>query len=322
METAQPVDPRCDGMDPQVCAFLAAANASPQPPIDTIPIATARKQFASLKPIFHPWVEVAQVIDRKTDEGVPLRIYQPAVDHPGPVPGIVYFHGGGWVLGDLETHDTLCRQLANHAGAVVVAVAYRLAPEHPFPAAFDDAFAAVRYVADQAVGLGIDPARVAVAGDSAGGNLAAAVALQSRDAGEPRIAFQCLLYPVLDSGCDTASYREFADGFGLTRAKMQFFWKSYRGGHDGCDPLLSPLRADVLGALPPALIVTAGYDVLRDEGEAYAGRLAASAVPVELMRVEGVIHGFIHYAGAIHRGQAVLREVGQKLAVALRRQAG
>lgn len=311
-----------EGMDPQVRAFLAAANASPQPPIDTMPVATARKQFASLKPIFHPFVEVARVFDRKTDEGVPLRVYQPALDHPGPLPGIVYFHGGGWVLGDLETHDTLCRQFANHAGAVVVAVVYRLAPEHPFPAAFDDAFAAVRYVAVNALAFGIDPTRVAVAGDSAGGNLAAAVALKAREAGGPEIAFQCLLYPVLDHACDTASYRDFADGFGLTRAKMQFFWKSYRGGHDGCDPLLAPLRAEDLGALPPALIVTAEYDVLRDEGEAYAGRLAAGAVSVELLRVEGVIHGFIHYAGAIQRGQAVLREVGQKLATALGRRTG
>ncbi len=306
-------------MDPQVRAFLAAANASPQPPIDTVPIATAREQFARLTPFFHPFVEVARVMDRMTDEGVPLRVYQPAVEHPGPIPGIVYFHGGGWALGDLETHDTLCRQLANHAGAVVVAVDYRLAPEHPFPAAFDDAFAAVRHVTVNAGALGIDPARLAVAGDSAGGNLAAAVALRSRAAGGPKIALQCLLYPVLDHACDTASYREFADGFGLTRAKMQFFWNSYRSGHDGGDPLLSPLRADDVSSLPPALVVTAQYDVLRDEGEAYADRLTASAVPMELMRVEGVIHGFIHYAGAIQRGQAVLREVGQKLAIALRR---
>ncbi len=308
--------------DPQVRAFLAVANAAPQPPIDTIPIAAARRQFASLTPIFHPHVDVARVANLKTESGVPLRVYQPGKADGGPQPGIVYFHGGGWVLGDLNTHDTLCRHLANAAGAVVVAVDYRLAPEHAFPAAFDDALAAIQYVAAHVAELGIDPTRLAVAGDSAGGNLAAAVVLQAREVAAPAIAFQCLIYPVLDCGCDTPSYREFAEGFGLTRAKMQFFWKSYLGSHDGRNPLLSPLRATDLRSLPPALIVTAEYDVLRDEGEAYAGRLAASNVPVELMRVEGVIHGFIHYAGAMERGQTVLREVGEKLAAALRSKSG
>lgn len=305
-------------MDPQVRAFLAVANAAPQQAIDTIPIATARRQFASLTPIFHPHVDVSRVANLKTASGVPLRVYQPGRTAGGPQPGIVYFHGGGWVMGDLDTHDTLCRHLANAAGAVVIAVGYRLAPEHVFPAAFDDAVAAVQYVAVHAAELGIDPARLAVAGDSAGGNLAAAVVLQAREGAAPAIAFQCLIYPVLDSGCDTPSYQEFAEGFGLTRAKMQFFWKSYLGSHDGRNPLLAPWRATDLRSLPPALIVTAEYDVLRDEGEAYAGRLAASNVPVEVMRVEGVIHGFIHYAGAMERGQTVLREVGKKLATALR----
>lgn len=225
-------------------------------------------------------------------------------------------------MGDLETHDTLCRQLAQHSGAMVIAVDYRRAPEHPFPAAVEDAFSAVRHVCARAATLGLAADRIAVAGDSAGGNLAAAVALHARDVGEPRIAFQCLLYPVLDLGCDTASYREFADGFGLTRARMQFFWRVYRGAQGAGQPLLEPNCAKDLASLPPALIVTAGYDVLRDEAEAYAKRLGAAGVPVELLRVEGVIHGFIHFAGAIHRGQTVLREVGRKLGVALGVRAG
>jgi acetyl esterase len=304
-------------MDPQVRAFLAAANASPQPAIETLPIATVRKQYASLTPIFHPYVDLARVTDLRTDAGVSLRIYQPASRSRGPQPGIVYFHGGGWVMGDLETHDTLCRQLAYHAAAVVIAVDYRRAPEHPFPAAFDDAFAAVRQVCDRASSMGLDATRIAVAGDSAGGNLAAAVALKARDAGGPTIAMQCLLYPVLDHGCDSESYRSFATEHGLTAAKMHFFWRSYLGGADGGQPYASPLRAKDLTGLPPAHIITAEYDVLRDEGEAYARRLRSAGVRVELERCAGMIHGFLHYAGAIHHGQRVSKDLGRRLATEL-----
>lgn len=304
-------------MDPQVRDFLAAAKAAPQPPIDTIPIATARQQFARLTPIFHPYVEVARVVDLKTGGGVPLRVYQPAGRHRGPQPGIVYFHGGGWVMGDLDTHDTLCRHLANHAGAVVVAVDYRLAPEHPFPAAFEDAFAAVQHISENATALGVDPAKLAVAGDSAGGNLAAAVALKARDLGGPPIAFQHLLYPVLDPGCDTESYRKYATDFGLTADKMRFFWNTYLAGADGADPRAAPLLAKDLTGLPPAQIVTAGFDVLRDEGADYARRLRAAGVRAEAECFSGMIHGFIHYAGAIHRGQSALQGMGRQLAAEL-----
>lgn len=300
-------------MDPQVRAFLAVANAQKQPSIETLPVAEARRQFASLQPIFLPFVEVARVANTTTVQGVPLRSYHPLTAPAAPLPGIVYFHGGGWVLGDLDTHDTLCRHLANAAGAIVIAVDYRRAPEHPFPAALDDAFAAAQHVADHATVFGVDRARLAVAGDSAGGNLAAAVALKARAARGPRLAFQCLLYPVLDCACDTPSYAEFAVGYGLTRAKMQFFGRSYLGQCDAADPFISPLRAADLSALPPALVVTAEYDVLRDEGQAYAKRLATSGVPVESWQVEGVIHAFIHYGGVIERGQSVLREVGERL---------
>lgn len=304
-------------MDPQVRAFLAAASSSPQPPIDTVPVTTSREQFASLTPIFHPFVEVSRMTDITIGKGTRLRVYHPAEAQDRPLPSVVYFHGGGWVLGDLETHDTLCRHLANAAGAIVVAVDYRLSPEHPFPAAFDDALNAVEYVTREAVRLGIDPGRIAVAGDSAGGNLAAAVTLKARDKRGPKIAFQCLIYPVLDERCNTASYQEFANGFGLTRTKMDFFWKSYRGGLKGEDTLLSPCSAKDLGGLPPALIVTAEYDVLRDEGESYAKRLQENGVTTELWRVDGMIHGFVHYAGAIEHGQTVTKEIGRKIAAAL-----
>lgn len=304
-------------MDPQVRAFLAAANSAPQPPIDTVPVATSREQFASLTPIFHPFVEVEHVTNLTTDNGIRLRVYHPGGPGESLLPGLVYFHGGGWVLGDLETHDTLCRNLAKASGAVVVAVDYRLAPEHPFPAAFDDAWTAVNHVVREAATLGIDSAKIAVAGDSAGGNLAAAVALKAREHGAPKIAMQCLIYPVLDDRCETESYREFADGFGLTRVKMDFFWKCYRGALTAAEPLLTPILQNDLAGLPPALIVTAEYDVLRDEGEAYAKKLQASDVVTELWRVDGMIHGFVHYAGAIEHGQTVTTKIGQKIAATL-----
>ncbi|HAV61894.1 MAG TPA: hypothetical protein DCY13_05975, partial [Verrucomicrobiales bacterium] len=266
---------------------------------------------------FHPPVAVARTADLTSPSGVRLRAYHPAGFRADHLPGIVYFHGGGWVMGDLETHDTLCRHLANAAGAVVIAVDYRLAPENPFPAAFDDAVAAVRHVAEISKELGIDPGRLAVAGDSAGGNLAAAVCLHAREQGGPAIALQCLLYPVLDAGCDTAAYTAFADGHGLTRDKMRFFWKSYLGTASPENPYAVPLAAENLSGLPPALVLTAEYDVLRDEGEQFGKRLVAAGVEVEMIRCEGVIHGFLHYAGAIRRGQSVLREVGQLIAARL-----
>ncbi len=309
-------------MDPQVRNFLAVVNSTAQPPVDQIPVAELRRQFGSLTPIFHPPAEVAHVRDMKTDSGVPLRVYHPIasrIETGGTLPAIVYFHGGGWVMGNIETHDTLCRHLANASEAVVVSVDYRLAPEHRFPAAFDDAFEATRFVADHAVELNV--AQIGVAGDSAGGNLALAVALKARDEGGPDIACQCLLYPVLDSRCDSASYAEFAENFGLTRAKMNFFWKSYLGNSEGAHPLAAPSFAEDLSNLPPTIIVTAEYDVLRDEGEQLVVRLRESGVQVESKRCEGVIHGFIHFAGAIERGQEELLVVGRQLGERLRNRA-
>lgn len=309
-------------MDRQVRAFLNLVNGSPQPPIDTIPIAQARQQFASLTPFFHPTVPVDRVLNLTTRGGVRLRAYYPPNGEDGHRPAIIYFHGGGWVLGDLDTHDSLCRHLAISANSVVVAVDYRLAPECPFPAAFDDAWAALHHVVEEAEDLGIDVDRLAVAGDSAGGNLATAVSLRARGLGAPYIAFQCLIYPALDVRSDSGSYREFADGYGLTRDRMRFFWKSYQGLQTNTDPMFSPAQAENLAGLPPTLILTAEYDVLRDEGESYADRLRTSGVPVELMRVDGVIHGFVHYAGAIECGQRVLTAIGRKMALALARTSG
>jgi len=208
---------------------------------------------------------------------------------------VLFFHGGGWVLGDLDTHDGLCRRLALASSAVVVSVAYRLAPEHPYPAAVDDAWDALGWVADHAGEIGGDPSLLAVAGDSSGGNVAAALALRARDRGGPTVGAQVLLYPPLDGRCDSPSYAARADDGGtITRTQMQWFWAQYAGGADVDDPLLSPLRADVAG-LPPTLVVVAGFDPLRDDGRAYAGRLADAGVPVQLEEYPDTFHGFLGF---------------------------
>ena len=204
-----------------------------------------------------------------------VRVYTPEVD--GPLPVIVYFHGGGWVLYDLDTFNPICRDLANAAGAIVVAVAYRLAPENPFPAAVDDAYATVCWVAAHAGEIGGDGTRIAVAGDSAGGNLSAVMALRCRDEGGPALAFQLIINPVTDCSLDTASYHEFAEGLFLTHDQMRWYWDHYVADPaERTHPWASPLRADRPVGLPPALVFTAENDPLRDEGEAYAARLAES----------------------------------------------
>jgi acetyl esterase len=222
---------------------------------------------------------------------VPLRIYRPGATPRLPL--IVFYHGGGFVLCDLDSHDALCRSLANATGFAVASVAYRLAPEARFPEPLEDCYAALVALVGRAAEWGFDADRVAVCGDSAGGNLAAAVALLARDRGGPRLRHQGLIYPVTDAGCDTASMRELATGFMLSREIMQWFWNCYlASAADGADGRASPLRAKDLGGLPPATIVTAEFDPLRDEGEAYADRLRESGVPVVGRRYLGMIHGF------------------------------
>ncbi len=244
-----------------------------------------------------------------------VRVYVPEVD--GPLPVIVYFHGGGWVLYDLDTFNPICRDLANAAGAIVLAVAYRLAPENPFPAAVDDAYATVCWVAAHAGEIGGDGTRVAVAGDSAGGNLSAVMALRCRDEGGPALAFQLIVNPVTDCSLDTASYREFAEGLFLTRDQMRWYWDHYLADPaERAHPWASPLRAADLSGLPPALVFTAENDPLRDEGEAYAARLAESGVPTIARRVEGVIHGFMNLGNTTPKGAAAVQEAGGALRAA------
>jgi acetyl esterase len=241
--------------------------------------------------------EVAHVEDRDV-VGIRIRVYRPEAE--APLPGVVYFHGGGWVVGTIDSHDPLTRAIAARTPAVVVSVDYRLAPEHPFPAAVDDAWTVTRWVAAHADDLGTDADRLVVAGDSAGGNLAAVVALRARDTGLP-LALQVLIYPVTDADLDSSGYVRLGEGLNLTRAKMEWYWARYLGGADGTHPDASPLRAEDLAGVAPALVQTAEYDALADEAAAYAERLREAGVPVTLTEYEGQIHGFVRlrtYCGA------------------------
>jgi acetyl esterase len=234
---------------------------------------------------------VADVAVEGRDGPVPLRIYRPAGEPPFPT--LMYIHGGGWVLGSIDHADVDCRFLALDTGSVVVSVGYRLAPEHKFPAGLDDVVAAAEWTASQVGDHGGDPARLAVVGSSAGGNLAAALCLLAGQRGGPRIDHQVLIYPVTDFSFDTTSYRDFAEGYWLELADMRWFWGHYLETPDqGADPLASILRAPDLSGLPPATILTAGCDVLRDEAEAYGERLRAARVSVTLLPYPGQLHGF------------------------------
>ncbi|MFZ4760279.1 MAG: alpha/beta hydrolase, partial [Burkholderiaceae bacterium] len=227
-----------------------------------------------------------------------LRLYRPAAE--GTLPVLVYYHGGGWVIGDLDTHDVLCRQLALGSGCAVIAVDYRMGPEHRFPAAVDDCVAAARWVRAHAAELGIDPARIAVGGDSAGGNLAAVVAIAARNAGDLPIAYQLLIYPATDMRCVSASHRTNAQGYLLTADSLRYYHDHYIDDpkHD-LDWRASPLLAEDLSGLPPAFVLVAGYDPLRDEGVQYAQRLTESGGRASLVSFERMIHGFVPMGRAI-----------------------
>ena len=253
------------------------------------------------------------------DGQIAARVYTPEGSPPMGV--LVYFHGGGWVLGDLESHDHVCRALANGAGCVVVSIDYRLAPEHVFPAGAEDCYAATKWVSENAAALGADASRMAVGGDSAGGNLAAVVSMMARDRGGPAINFQLLIYPVTDCALDTPSQKEFAaDGYALSRADMEWFWKNYLDpGVEKNNPYACPLRAKNLKGLPPALVLTASHDPLRDEGERFAERLITAGVKVTCTRYEGVTHAFVSFADTLDKGKEGLRQAADALRVAFAR---
>jgi acetyl esterase len=286
-------------LDPQAAAYLEQIRSLGVPEPGEVTPDQARAPYNdSAAALFGPVDEVAEVEDTVAD-GVPVRIYRPAAAQAG---GLVYFHGGGWVLGGIASHDPVCRALAARSGCAVIAVDYRLAPEHPHPAPIEDAWTATRWAAERFSPL-------AVAGDSAGGQLAASVTLRARAADLP-IALQVLIYPATDHGSERPSYRENAEVGPLSPGLMDWFWAAYVPDESRTDePDCSPIRAESLAELPPALVITAEFDPLRDAGEAYARRLQEAGVPVTLSRYDGMIHGFFRLAAVIERAHTGIDEV-------------
>jgi acetyl esterase len=304
---------------PEIRSLLDQQATSGRPPLHHQSVEQARAfHVADAAALNGPPAPVAAVADRRVPGPageLPVRVYTPEGEPPFPI--VVFFHGGGWVVGTLDTYDPLCRALAAATPAVVVSVDYRLAPEHRWPAAVEDAYAATEWASRNAAALGGVQHRLAVAGDSAGGNLAAVVALGARDRGGPAIGFQLLVYPVLDAAGDTASWREYADGYHLTADGMRWYWDHYLGGADGAAPDASPLRAAFVGGLPPALVIGAEYDILRDEGEAYAARLAEAGVDASASRHAGVVHGFVRWRAVTGAAEDALQEAAAALRSAL-----
>jgi acetyl esterase len=302
-------------LDPQARAFLDQLDELGVPGIGELPPAEARAAGdAASAAVFGPVVEVPCEDTTIPGPGgaIPVRVYRPG---DGPAPVFLYFHGGGWVLGSLTTHHGVCATLARLSGSVVCSVDYRLAPEHRYPAALDDAWAATTWAAEHAEEIGGLTGALAVGGDSAGGNLAAICALRARDVELP-LALQVLVYPVTDADLDTSTYREFADGYFLTRFGMEWFWDHYLPHGDRFVPDASPLRAADVGGTAPALVITAGFDPLRDEGEAYARRLEEAGVPVTLTRYDRMIHGFYRMPGVMSVANDALAETADALRAA------
>ena len=300
-------------VDPQLQPLLDLLATSGAPSITSLQPEAARALMAAMRGNARE-VEVHTIADH-TAPGpagdVPVRVYSPAGE--GPFPLLVWIHGGGWVLGSVEESDPVARGLSVSADCVVASIEYRLAPEHPFPAGLEDCWAALRWCVDHADDLRVDPDRLAIGGDSAGGNLAAACTVLARDAGGPPLRFQLLVYPVVDFDATTRSMVDNAEGYLLTREVMQWFYDHYTHPDQRNDPRAAPLRADDLSGLPPALVITAEYDPLRDEGEAYGRRLAEAGVPVTVTRYDGMIHAFFSMTAFADRALEAEAEAGAAL---------
>jgi len=296
-------------LHPQLVQLLERAAKSPLPPYYEVPAHIARRIYRDTRAALSPKApEVAEARLLIAPGPVALRAYRPAGAKPDEkLPALVYFHGGGWVIGDLDTHDVLCRQLANGARCAVYSVDYRMGPEHPFPAAVDDCLAATKFVAGR-------HSQVAVGGDSAGGNLATVVALQARDAGGPAIAFQLLIYPATDQRGQHPSVTRNGEGYLLTKKSMEYFQAQYLlRREDLTDWRASPLLAKTLAGLPPAHVLTAGFDPLLDEGREYAERMAKEGVEVSYREYGDMVHGFILMGGVLDTANAAVEECCAKL---------
>lgn len=309
-------------LEPQAAKLLELAAAGGRPELYDLSPADARRQMLEAgKPLAGEPRPVGRVIDRSIPGpagDIPARLYRPTAGPAELLPVLVYFHGGGFVIGDLESHDGVCRWLCEKAGCLVVSVGYRLAPEHRFPAAVDDAYAATAWVAAEAEALGGDRSRIAVGGDSAGGSLATVVCHLARDNGGPAIGFQMLFYPVTDWTCSQPSHAVLAEGYRLTRRLIDWFAALYLPNPaDRSDPRASPLFAADFAGLPAALITTAGFDPLCDEGVAYGQKLSAAGVAVEHVRYDGMLHGFMGYPGFFDTARVALDHAAGALRRAL-----
>jgi acetyl esterase/lipase len=303
--------------DPQIKALLAKIQEAGAPPLNTLTPTQAREiKNPAFIEFGGPPVEISNVEDLcipGPSGEIPIRIYRP--EGNGPFPVLVYFHGGGWVICNLDTHDSLCRHLSNRASCVVVSVDYRLAPEHKFPAAVEDAYAATLWTAENSGSIQVDPDRIAVGGDSAGGNLATVISLMAKDRGVPGLVFQLLVYPVTDlSSMDNSTYREHGRDYILTKDSMVYYGSHYVAREeDALNPYASPLLAEDLSGLPPALVITAELDVLRGEGEEYANRLREAGVPVRYSCYKGMIHAFFSMTGIVDRTMDAVDEAAAAL---------
>ena len=305
-------------LDPLLKALLDQMAAEPAPPMWELEPPMAREAFVAMMDAIGPKeVPIGKTVNM-TMPGpggdIELRVYTPVAAGSDALPGLIFFHGGGWVIGDLDTHDGLCRILANEAGVRVIAVHYRLAPDHKYPAAVDDAIAAVNWIEANASSLGVDANRLAVGGDSAGGGLAAVVAQVAKKKGAPKIAYQMLFFPVTQIGEDTVSLQEFAEGYLLERATLMWFYEHYLPGDaDRADPRVSPLKAEDVSGLPPAYVMLAGFDPLHDEGLAYADRLREAGVPVTVADYPDMVHDFIYMQAVLPQAQRALHAAAAAL---------
>ena len=286
-------------LHPQAAQFLAISATQNPVPWNELPLEEARRTFDRLTHVFGIGPDLQRVEDFVTPDSTRLRLYQKSAVHIAPV--VMYFHGGGFVLGSIESHDTLCRRLAFESGLTVISVDYRRAPEHVFPAAFDDCYRATEFVVGNSDELNVDATRIVVAGDSAGGGLAAAVALKASECNQLTIRGQVLIYPVLDYNFKTSSYSKYATNFGLTRGTMMWFWKCYLLGNQSdvpatAEPYAAVLQSDSFHTWPKTHIQLAEYDVLHDEGQDFAERLANAKVPVSVKTFGGMLHGFVHFS--------------------------